>query len=225
MTPAAGRRQRVQRDEREGAVEIDTEEVTEAADECVESDSAQVLEAASGSEGNADAPGRHHDRRGGVQWRRIITYGILPSLALIMTLGAGYLKWYDSSAHDARVAAGQSVRAASEGAVAMLSYRPDTVEKDLTAAKDRLTGALKDSYSSLIHDVVIPGSKQKMISATSTVPAAASVSASPDHAVVLMFVNQTILIGNDPPTDTASRVRVTLDKVDDRWLISSFDPI
>jgi len=140
-------------------------------------------------------------------------------------LGAGYLKWYDSSAHDARVAAGQSVRAASEGAVAMLSYRPDTVEKDLTAAKDRLTGALKDSYSSLIHDVVIPGSKQKMISATSTVPAAASVSASPDHAVVLMFVNQTILIGNDPPTDTASRVRVTLDKVDDRWLISSFDPI
>jgi Mce-associated membrane protein len=107
----------------------------------------------------------------------------------------------------------------------MLSYRPETVEKDLGAARDRLTGALEDSYGSLTHDVVIPGSKQKMISATASVPAAGAVSASPNHAVVLMFVNQTITEGNDPPTNTASRVRVSLDKVGGRWLISSFDPI
>ncbi|WP_420715821.1 hypothetical protein [Mycobacterium sp. 663a-19] len=142
-----------------------------------------------------------------------------------MAMGAGYLKWYDSSARDARLAAGESVRAASDGAVAMLSYRPDSVDKDLGAARDRLTGALKDSYSSLTHDVVIPGSKQKMISAAASVPAAASVSASPNHAIVLMFINQTITVGNEPPTNTASRVRVTLDKVNSRWLISSFDPI
>ena len=35
-----------------------------------------------------------------------------------------------------------------------------------------------------------------------------------------MFVNQTITVGNDPPTDTASSVRVTLDKIGGRWLIS-----
>jgi Mce-associated membrane protein len=43
--------------------------------------------------------------------------------------------------------------------------------------------------------------------------------------VVLVFVNQTIMIGNDPPTATASTVRVTLDRVQGRWLISQFDPV
>jgi Mce-associated membrane protein len=73
--------------------------------------------------------------------------------------------------------------------------------------------------------VVIPGSKQKHVSAVANVPAAASMSASADHAEVLVFVNQTITVGNDPPTDTASRVRVTLDKIGGRWLISAFEPV
>ena len=61
----------------------------------------------------------------------------------------------------------------------LLSYQPDTVDKDLGAARDRLTGAFKDSYTQLIHDVVIPGAKKQRIAAVATVPAAASVSATP----------------------------------------------
>ena len=57
-----------------------------------------------------------------------------------------------------------------------------------------------------------------------TVPAMASASANSNHAVVLVFVNQTV-VGQDAPTDTASSVRVTLDKVGGRWLISKFDPV
>jgi Mce-associated membrane protein len=72
---------------------------------------------------------------------------------------------------------------------------------------------------------VIPGAKQKRISAMANVPAAASVSASANHAVVLVFVNQSTTIGDDAPTSTASSVRVTLDKVQSRWLISQFDPV
>jgi Mce-associated membrane protein len=51
------------------------------------------------------------------------------------------------------------------------------------------------------------------------------VSASPDHAVVLALVNQTVVVGADAPTSTASSVRVTMEKSGDRWLISKFDPI
>jgi Mce-associated membrane protein len=58
-----------------------------------------------------------------------------------------------------------------------------------------------------------------------TVPAASSVSATPDHAVVLVFVNQTIVMGSDPPTNTASSVKVSMEKRDGHWLISSFDPV
>ena len=56
-------------------------------------------------------------------------------------------------------------------------------------------------------------------------PAAAPVSAKADHAVVLLFVDQTVTVGADAPTNTTSSVRVTLDKVGGRWLISAFDPI
>jgi Mce-associated membrane protein len=160
-----------------------------------------------------------------IEWGRLIASGLLPGLALLLAISAGYLKWWDSSARSSALAATESVHAATDGAIAMLSYRPDTADKDLGAARDRLTGSLKDSYTGLTRDVVIPGAKQRHISATATVPAAASVSASPDHAVVLVFVDQTVAIGGDPPTNSASRVRMTLDHVDGRWLISGFDPI
>jgi Mce-associated membrane protein len=162
---------------------------------------------------------------GRLPWNRILGFGVLPGLALILALGAGYLKWHHTSSRDGQTAALQSVHTATEDTIAMLSYRPDTVEKDLTAARDRLTGQFKDAYTSLTNDVVIPGAKQKQISAVATVPAAASISATENHAVVLVFVNQTITIGNDPPSDTASTVRVTLDKVHGRWLTSQFDPV
>ncbi|KLO31369.1 membrane protein [Mycolicibacter heraklionensis] len=156
---------------------------------------------------------------------RLLAYGVLPALVLALTGVTGYLKWCDERSGVIREAAIESVEVATDSAIAMLSYRPDSVEQDLDAARGRLTGGLKDSYTSLTHDVVIPGARQKHISAVATVPAAASVSASNSHAVALLFINQTIVMGNDPPTDTASRVRVTLDKVDGRWLIAGFDPI
>jgi Mce-associated membrane protein len=165
------------------------------------------------------------DAKRRVLWRRVIARGVLPTLALLLALGAGYLKWVDGSARDAQTASAESVRAAVESTIAMLSYEADTADKDLTAATGRLTGSFKDSYRSLIHNVVIPGAKEKRISAMANVPAAASVSASADHAVVLVFINQSTTIGDEAPTSTASSVRVTLDKVQNRWLISQFDPV
>ncbi|CKQ78243.1 putative MCE associated membrane protein [Mycobacterium tuberculosis] len=50
-------------------------------------------------------------------------------------------------------------------------------------------------------------------------------STSADRAVVLLFVNQTITVGKDAPTTAASSVRVTLDNINGRWLISQFEPI
>jgi Mce-associated membrane protein len=154
-----------------------------------------------------------------------VAFGLLPILALLLGAGAGYLKWEDSSRRDADRARAESTQAAKDSTVALLSYKSETVDKDLGAARDRLTGSFLDAYTELVNNVVIPGAKEKKISAVAQVPAAASVSAKPDHAVVLLFVNQTVVMGTDAPTNTASSVRVTLDKVGDRWLISGFDPV
>lgn len=160
-----------------------------------------------------------------VQWGRLLTYGVLPTLALLLALGAGYAKWLAATMHFDPIASAESVEAATNGTIAMLSYQHDTVEGDLVAAAERLTGEFKDAYTTLVNDVVIPGSKEQRISAMVSVPAAAPVEVSSDRAVVMVFVNQTTTIGDDPPTDLTSTVRVTLDKVDGQWLISQFEPI
>lgn len=160
-----------------------------------------------------------------IDWARVFAFGVIPAVALLLGLAAGYLKWVDNSIRNSDTAAEESVQAAKDSTIAMLSYKPDTVEQQLNDARGLLTGEFQESYTGLINDVVIPGAKEKQISAVASVPAAASVSADPDEAVVLVFVNQTVVVGQDTPTDTASSVRVTLEKIDGRWLISKFDPV
>lgn len=160
-----------------------------------------------------------------IPWRRTVVLGLIPGLALLMGVAAGLLKWQADSAQEAQAAATESVAAARDSTIALLSYKPDTADQELGAARDRLTGQFRDSYTQLTHDVVIPGAKQKKIAAVASIPAASSVSASAHHAIVLLFVDQTVTVGDSAPTDTASSVRVTLDKIDGRWLISGFDPV
>ena len=164
-------------------------------------------------------------RKPRITWSHLVAFGVLPVLALLLAAGAFFAKWQGTSARMAEIASIESVAAAKESTVLLLSYQPDSVEKDLSAARDRLTGQFKDSYTQLIHDVVIPGAKKERVAAVATVPAVASVSATAQHAVVLAFVDQTVTIGTDAPTETSSTVRVTLDKSAGRWLISSFDPV
>lgn len=199
---------------------VEIVEAPAASDEIGPSPDADAAEAETAGDSSVVKAGRRR-----IDWGRVLIFGALPGLALVLTLVAGFLKWQDTAATQAEVARIETVQVAKDATVALLSYKPDTAERELTAARDRLTGSFRDSYSQLTNEVVIPGAKQKQISATATVPAAGSVSADADRAVVMVFVNQTVIVGKDAPTDTASAVRITMEKVDNRWLISGFDPI
>jgi Mce-associated membrane protein len=155
----------------------------------------------------------------------VVAYGGLPALAVVLGILGGFFKWQDSSMQSIDIARVEALQAAKDGAVALLSYQPGTVEKDLAAAQERLTGPLKESYAKMTNDAVIPGVKAQKISASASVPAAACNSATSTHAVALVYVNQTMIAGTGAPTDTTSSVRVTLDKVDGHWLIAAFDPL
>lgn len=217
------------------AVEVeDAVEVVDAepaATEPADADADEVESAAESTESAEAAPAEKKK----TNWGRVFAYGVLPAVALLLALAAGYARWeYNTSEYGTVPPAASeqnpspafdSMNAAKNSTIAMLSYKPDTVDQQLNDARDLLTGEFRDSYTSLINDVVIPGAKEKQISAVASVPAVASVSADPTHAVVLVFVNQTVVVGQELPTDTASSVRVTLDKVDGRWLISEFEPV
>jgi Mce-associated membrane protein len=183
-----------------------------------------------GSSGASRQTGEPHNHErppspGRIGRSRMVAYALLPALALLMATAAGYLKWQDATLREDQAVQPQSVQAAVDGTIALLSYRSETVDKDLEAAKSRLTGNFLDAYTSLTRDVVIPGAKQKQISATATVSAASMTSSTATHAAVLLFVDQTVIVGKTAPTNTASSVRITVDKIDGRWLISQFDPV
>jgi Mce-associated membrane protein len=156
---------------------------------------------------------------------RTLAFVALPALVVLFGAGAGLLQWRDVSNRKIDTARTESMAAARSATEAILSYKADSVEQDLGSARDRLTGSFLASFTDLVNKVVIPGAREKKISAAAKVAAAASVSAAAEHAVTLVFVNQTVVIGGGAPSGTASSVRVTLDKVGDRWLVSGFDPV
>jgi Mce-associated membrane protein len=172
-----------------------------------------------------DPPAGDPPARARIDWARVMAYGVLPGLALILAMTAGFLKYVDNSVREDGNARIEAMQAATASTIAILSYTSDKVDQQLNDARNLLTGGFRDSYTTLINEEVIPKAKQQQISAAAAVPKAGSISADPRHAVVLLFINQTVVVGTGPPNTTASSVRVTLEKVGHQWLISEFQPV
>jgi Mce-associated membrane protein len=116
--------------------------------------------------------------------------------------------------------------AAADGATAVLTYSPKTLEKDFAAAESHLTGDFLSYYSDFTQKVVTPAAKQKDVQTAASVVRKGIVSLQPTTAEVLIFVNQsTISKANPDGSFSMSSVKVGLQKHDGRWLISAFDPV
>lgn len=119
-----------------------------------------------------------------------------------------------------------ALQAAKDGTIALLSYSPDTLDKDLDAAKTHLTGDFLNYYTNFTDQVVRSAAKQKAVKTTATIARGAVSEMAPGTAKVLLFVNQiTMSADRQEPSATSSSVLVTLTKVNDSWLISAFDPV
>ena len=123
-------------------------------------------------------------------------------------------------------AANVALEAAKSGTVALLSYSPDSLDKDFAAAKSNLTGDFLSYYTQFTEQIVTPAAKEKAVKTTASVVRAAVSEIHPDSAMVLVFINQTTTSKENPDgAFAASSVKVSLKKIDDRWLISAFDPV
>lgn len=115
---------------------------------------------------------------------------------------------------------------ASQGVTSALSYKADSVDGDLTKAADTMTGEFLDYYTKFTKDIVAPAAKEKNINTTANVIGSAVVTVSDSNAEVLLFVNQSTTSSASPnPSQSASSVRVKLERTDSKWLINSFEPL
>jgi Mce-associated membrane protein len=123
-------------------------------------------------------------------------------------------------------AAQRAIRAASDGAVAALSYSSETMDHDFVRARSHLTGDFLAYYDKFTKEIVIPTVQQKHLAQTASVLRAAVSELEPNSAVVLVFLNETTTGKDKPqPLITSSGVRITLTKVGGSWLISKLDPV
>lgn len=164
---------------------------------------------------------------------RLLTL-ILSVLLMAGLVAVAVLGWQYRERQRAEQARAQALTAARQAAPVVLSYDYRHLDRDFAAARARLTGDFRDKYRKTTKTVVGPTARkyQGVVKATVAepagggTPAASVVSASPDKAVVLLFVNQvTKSTQVSGPRVDLNRVLMTLDRTSEGWKVSAVDAL
>lgn len=166
--------------------------------------------------------------------RRGLLSAVLALLVVAGLVAVAVLGWEYRDGRRTDAARVQALAAAQKAAPVVLSYDYRRLDQDFAAARGHLTGSFRDEYRRTTSTVVAPTAKKYHGVVKATVvkppgggePAASVVSASPDRAVVLLFVNQvtksTQVSGSRVDMN---RVRMTLTRTSDGWKVSAVDAL
>ncbi|MET9323573.1 hypothetical protein ABZX75_25795 [Streptomyces sp. NPDC003038] len=151
-------------------------------------------------------------------------------VALTLALAAtATLGWYHREGERTDAARAAALTAARKAAPVILSYDHRHLDRDFAAARTHLTGDFLDQYTKTTKTVVAPtaATYQGVVKATLADPSAISVvSASPDKAVILLFMNQiTTSTQITTPRLDLNRVRMALVRTPQGWKVSAVDAL
>ncbi|MFW0796721.1 hypothetical protein AAFP30_23145 [Gordonia sp. CPCC 205515] len=173
---------------------------------------------------NEKAPDRGQFRKRLTSRRsRRIGVVVLAIVAVAALAFGGWAGWQYKSerATDNAASAAQSV--ARDYAVTLTSVSADSIDQDFTAVLDGATGEFKSMYaksSSQLRQLLVDNKAQ----AQGKVIASGVESASPTKVVVLLFVDQSVRNAGTPePRIDRSRVEMTMELVDGRWLAAKVE--
>ncbi|MGW1004103.1 hypothetical protein [Streptomyces sp. NPDC002520] len=159
---------------------------------------------------------------------------VLGVVLVAALVAAAVLGWQYRQGRQAEQARGEALAAARKAAPVVLSYDYRHLDRDFSRARALLTGHFRDQYGKTTKAVVAPTATKYHGVVKATVatpadggaPAASVVSATPDRAVVLLFVNQVTRSTQvaEPRLDL-NRVRMTLTRTSDSWKVSGVDAL
>jgi Mce-associated membrane protein len=164
--------------------------------------------------------------------RRLGAVPVIPLALVLSLLGAGglagwvYFSQYRPDTQTDAAVEQSAVNAARAGTIALLSYKPDTLNQDFEAAKSHLSGDFRNYYDQFTKQVITPAAQSKGVTTTAQVVGAAATELHRNSAVVLIFVNQVTTSKERPdPSMASSSVLVSVAKQQGDWLITKFDPV
>ncbi len=150
----------------------------------------------------------------------------VPVVAAAVFATVVYLTGFRQIQQTDAVAEQVAVDAASSATVALLSYSPETLDRDMERAQSLMAGEFLTYYGRFTAEVVAPAVRDRGITANAQALNSALMEMEPDSAKVLVFLNQETTSRDRPePSLTASSVVVSLAKSDGKWLISALDPV
>ncbi len=156
----------------------------------------------------------------------VVVLAVLAVAVVALALSAVALGRANGHTHTVEAARTAALEAAKQDAAALLSYDYQTIDRDAPTRGDRLTGPFKDDYTRLVTDTVAPAAKQRKLVTKTSVALASVVSADTDRVRILAFLNQTSQAQDTAqPVLTGSRVRITMEHVDGRWLVAELTPL
>ncbi|MFD8392567.1 hypothetical protein ACFV2N_26065 [Streptomyces sp. NPDC059680] len=165
--------------------------------------------------------------------RRVLV-AVLGAVLVAALVATAFLGWRYQQGRQAEQARGEALAAARKAAPVVLSYDYRHLDRDFARARALLTGHFRDEYGRTTKTVVAPTATKyhgvvKASVATPSdggAPAVSVVSAAPDRAVVLLFVNQVTESTQVPePRLDLNRVRMTLTRTSDGWKVSGVDAL
>ncbi|WP_156628429.1 Mce protein [Mycobacterium sp. 1274756.6] len=209
------------------AAEDATESTERGATEITESAGAEVTEASEAAETAAadypdldpktwtTAPAKRGPSR--------LALGIGIGVAAALLAGIGVEGWFVYQRHVVDTAASEALEAAKEFTVTLANVDPERIDRTFTDVLDGSTGTFHDLYSQSseqLREALIANAA----AAHGTVIDAAVKSAAKDRVEVMLFVDQSVRNNKLPQVQLdRSRIVLTMEKVDGRWLASDVE--
>lgn len=151
---------------------------------------------------------------------------VLAALVVLALAAAVLVGWWGHQLRRADDDARAAVEEATTHTQQLLSYDSRSLDADLARGRSLVTGDFAAQYAKTAAELIGPTTRAQEITTIAVVVRAALVSAGPDRVETLLYVNQATTSKADPtPRPTTSQIRVTLDRVGDRWLISDLHPV
>ncbi|MBA9001314.1 hypothetical protein [Thermomonospora cellulosilytica] len=210
-------------DETDDADEVEDDGPRDVEDDLVR-DEAEETGTADEDDGDAPEAAAGRTRRKVVFRSGLGTSGVvLLTLAVLLGAAAGWLWVQDNRLANAEEARKQVMFAAAQAAQDLSSYDYRTVDSDLRRAAAHTTGKFKDEFARTTPQVKANAARQQVV--TEGIALKTGVErVDGDEAVAIVFLNQeTAKAATAQRLPSQFRLRLTMRKVDGRWLVEKLE--
>lgn len=186
---------------------------------------ASSVDAPSGDDPEENAPDDSEDAHPAPasRWRRYIVMGLSAVILIAALSVSGLLYWQSVQRKEIDRASAAALSSAQQFAVDLTSMDSGKVDDNFNKVVANATGSFKDAYTqsaSQLRQVLI----DNKATSKGTVIDSAVKSATKDKVQVLLFIDQWITnTANPQPRLDRSRVAITMDLINGRWLASDVE--